>query len=289
MSNRSRMPGPIGKSTTGNEGQLRQDGLLRWRSIDVTDPSWTEWDFPDDTPTELVQSITSTTSGMQIVTDNADSALRWDQTNQTSPRYYKKLQAPGTMGDMSWAQAFSIEFLCTRSAIGANAGNAGSSNNKWDGSGIVVGIADGTGVVAASSAKWVGAGFFNQASNGSVILQIGGDSSSTDLTNTAGAIGYHVLSVNTDGTDADGDTKILRGAGLLMNSSGQSLTSIGMIQQSQEYDGTESVYLFVSPTFYTTVADIDADTDTTWKIWYRIRVAKDGVAPDYIPGDGYSG
>lgn len=285
------MPGPIGKSTTGNEGQLRQDGLLRWRSIDVNDPSWTEYDFDGvgETPTGLVQSITTTTSGMQIVTDNADFALRWDQTNQTSPRYYTKLQGPGTLGYMSWAQAFSIEFLCTRTAIGANDGDAGSSNNKWDASGIVVGIGDESVTNEDSSAKWTGAGFYNRSNDGSVFMRFGGDGGVGDLANAAGAIGYHVLSVNTDGTDADGDTKILRGAGLLMNSSGQSLTSTGMTQQSQEYDGTEPVYLFVSPTFYSTVTDIDADTDTTWKLWYRIRVALDGVAPDYIPGDGYSG
>ena len=287
MGRRSRVPGPIGKSTTGTEDDWREDGLLRWRSIDITDPSWT---VGTDGDTDLVQSITTTTAGMQIVTDNAKSALRWNESVQTSPRYYKKLQGPGTMGDMAWAQGFSIEFLCTRSAIGANAGNAGGSNNLWDGSGIVVGIGDESVTDEESAAKWVGAGFFNRNTNGTVLMRYGGDGGiGSDLQDNAGAIGYHVVSVNTDGADADGDTKILRGVGLLMNSSGQSLQSSGMSQQAQEYDGTESVYLFVAPTFYTTVSDIDADTDTTWKLWYRVRVAKDDLAPDYIPGEGYSG
>tara|TARA_R110000824_G_scaffold293662_2_gene481958 strand:- start:23 stop:865 length:843 start_codon:yes stop_codon:yes gene_type:complete len=280
------MPGPIGKSTTGNESQMQEDGLLRWRSIDVNDASWTE---ADPGSTSLVQSITSTTSGMRIVTDNADFALRWNTSTQTSPRYYKKLQGPGSMGDMAWAQAFSIEFLCTRTSINANDGNAGSGNNQWDSSGIVVGIADESCVADVSDVEWVGAGFFNKQSNGALIMRYGGDSGDGDLSNSAAVSGYHVVAVNIDAADADGDTQILRGAGYVMNSSAQVLTSSGMSQQTHEYDGTEPVYLFVSPTFAATTSDIDADTDTTWKLWYRIRVAKDDLVPDYIPGEGYSG
>lgn len=286
MSHRNRMPGPIGKSTTGTQDDWREDGLLRWRSIDVKDPSWT---LADPGSTGLIQSITSTTTGMQIVTDKGESALRWNASTQTSPRYYKKLQGPGAMGDMAWAQAFSIEFLCTRTSINANDGNAGASDNQWDASGVVVGIADESCVADVGDVEWVGAGFFNKQSNGALIMRYGGDTSIGDLSNSAAVSGYHVLAVNIDATDADGDTQILRGAGYVMNSSNQVLTSSGMGSQTHEVDGSEPVYLFVSPTYTSTNANIDANTDTTWKLWYRIRVAKDDLAPDYIPGDGYSG
>ena len=286
MSNRTRIPGPISKSTTGTEDDWREDGLLRWRSVDVTDPSWTA---ADPASKSLVQSITPTSSGMQVVTDKADSDVRWNTSTQTSPRYYKKLQGPGTMGDMAWAQAFSIEFLCTRTSINANDGNAGSGNNQWDCSGLVIGIADQSCVADTSDVEWVGAGFFNKQSNGALVMTYGGDSGDGSLTNANAVSGYHVVAVNIDGTDADGNTQILRGAGYVMNSSAQVLTSSGMSQQTHEYVGTQAVYLFVSPTFTATTSDIDANPDTTWKLWYRIRVAKDDLVPTYIPGDGYSG
>ena len=120
-------------------------------------------------------------------------------------------------------------------------------------------------------------------------MSYGGDSGDTDLTNAAAVSGYCLLSVNIDGTDADGDTQILRGAGYVMNSSAQVLANAGMSNQTHEIDGSQAVYLFMSPTFASTTNSIDADTDTTWKVWYRIRVAKDDLLPDYIPGEGYSG
>lgn len=292
MSNRSRMPGPISTSTTGNQRQLEQDGLLRWKSIDLRDGTWSsdaESDFPNGTPTGLVQAITSSSAGMRIQTDNADSALVWNDVNQTSPRYYKKLQGPGAFGGLSWLQKFSIEFLCTRSAIGANDGDAGSGNNKWDGSGIVVGIGDSTCVEDASGVRWTGAGFYNNQGSSSVLMRYGGDSGVSDLANSASVSGYHLLSVNIDATDADGNTQLVRGAGYIMNSSGQVLSTAGMTSQTHEFIGTHPVYIFVSPTYYTTVSNIDTDTDTTWKLWYRIRVAMDDLAPDYVAGGGYSG
>ena len=289
MGRKSRVPGPITKSTTGTEDDWREDGLLRWRSIDITDSSWTLYDFADATPTQLVQSIVTTDAGMRIVTDNADSGLRWNTSTQTSPRYYKKLQGPGTMGDMAWAQAFSIEFLCTRTAIHTNDGDAGGSNNQWDASGLVIGIADQSCVADTSDVEFVGAGFFNKQSNGALLMSYGGDSGDTDLSNAAAVSGYCLLSVNIDATDADGDTQILRGAGYVMNGSSQVLANAGMISQTHEIDGTQAVYLFVSPTYSTTTSNIDANPDTTWKLWYRIRVAKDDLAPSYIPGEGYSG
>ena len=120
-------------------------------------------------------------------------------------------------------------------------------------------------------------------------MSMGGDSGDTDLSNSAAVSGYHVVSVNIDATDADGNTQILRGGGYVMNSSAQVVANAGMSNQTHEYVGTQPVYLFVSPTFAATTSNIDADTDTTWKLWYRVRVAKDDLVPDYIPGDGYSG
>tara|TARA_R100000482_G_scaffold17557_1_gene5070 strand:- start:1253 stop:2095 length:843 start_codon:yes stop_codon:yes gene_type:complete len=279
MSRRTRVPGPIQKSADlGNSNQTEFDGSARWISLDPLSSGWTLND-PDSTGT--INSASVDTNGVRFQLEADNNSERWNQTNQDGPRYYKKLESP--YGPLTFGDSFSVEFLVQRHAVGANSG----SGNQDD-AGFVVGIADSSCVSSTSDVEWVGLGSFNKKENESVTCAIGGDTSLTNVsTSTAMRRCYCWIGPAFDGTDADGNPTVHRSMALTLNDSNQILNTTAPSAQTHEFVGTDPVYLFLAPTFKSTKSGI-ADTDTTWKVWYRINHAPDGMLPSYVPGEGAS-
>ena len=291
---RTRVPGPIIKTqTVGNTAENEVWGDAPWKSLDVNDGTWTEAN-PGSHNT-LVSAITTDADGMRIQMDysthsannfNSGNKQLWDAATMNPKRYYKKLQGPN--GDIRWDQAFNIEFLAFRQSNDANDGTAGPSNNKWDGAGVVVGVADGDIIDTVSNLNWVGAGFYTYTSNGSVMTEIGGDLGVTEISNTDAVKGLAQLGINLNNDDADNDTRIVRGVGYALNNENEVEAHNGLSQQTFEFEGDDPVYLFLAPAFMSTLSDVDTDTDAKWKIWYRLRISTENVSPVYIPGGGIS-
>ena len=285
MNRRTRVPGPVAQDQSlGNSGQRHSDRLSRWQSIDVNDGRWTLYD-----PNNTVVSTTTTANGLRIVNDNAGTANRWNASNQQNGRWYQKLLGPDgnalTFGDF-----FSIEFLIKLHTLHANTSVDGS-----DRSGVVVGIA-GAGITDSVSAiKWAGQGAFLKDTDPVIYLQsvIGGDAS-TNNAQDSGCVGIHTtISPPVDDNDAGEDNPSTRHVAAVMLDSNNHVVHLSngatrAAIQTHEYTVTDNVYLFLAPSWGTTINGID-DADATWSVWYRVNVARDGLAPSYIPGGGASG
>ena len=276
--NRTRLPGPVQESAQiGNSADLLRDGASRWISVDPLSAGWTLND-PGSTGTINGASVDANGVRFQLEADN--NSERWNNSNQHGPRYYKKLE--GAYGPLTWGDSFSIEFLVHRHAVGANSG----SGNQDD-SGFVIGIADSTCTADTSDVEWVGCGFYNNKSNESVALQVGGDTGTTNLSGAQIRRGYVWVGPALDDSDADGHPMIHKAAVLGIDADGRLRDSADPAQQTHEYVSTDEVYIFVAPTFKSSKSGI-ADTDTTWKIWFRVNQAVDGLSPSYVPNGGVS-
>ena len=279
MTRRTRIPGPLQKSLpVGNTDQRTGDGVARWILLD---PLSSGWVFNDPNSYGTINSLTVSANGIRLQLEADQNGSQWNQINQDTPRYYKQLEGPD--GPLTWSSGFSVEFLVSRTSIDANSGDG-----NQDDAGFVVGIADASCVSAVSDVEWVGLGTVNKKENESVTSFIGGDTSITNVSaSTAQRKTYCWIAPAMDGTDADGNPTVHRSMALTMNDSNQILNTTAPSAQTHEFVGTDPVYLFFAPTFKSAKSGI-ADTDTTWKVWYRINHAPDGLAPSYVPGEGSS-
>ena len=281
MNRRGRIPGPIQKNlSVGNLDNLQNDNISRWISLDPTSSGWTAAD-PGSTGT--VNALTTSGDGVRVQLELDNNAERWNQTSQNGKRYYRKIEGPN--GPLTFADKFSIEFLVWRHAVGANSG----SGNQ-DGSGVVVGIADASCTTDTSDVEWIGVGCYNNiASNEAVRVQTGGDTAITTETEQNCRRVYCWIGPAIDDGDADGNPMIHKTAVYNLDANNRVLDSADPTKQVHEYVGTDPVYVFFCPTFYSGSAPGGAtDTDTTWKIWYRVNFAPDGFLPTYVAGDSPS-
>ena len=286
MSKRTRIPGPIVQDQTlGNTGLRFKSGINRWRSIDVNDGKWTLMD-----PNNGIVSVTTTADGMRIVTDKDETAHRWHTGNsQNAGRWYQKLKTPDG-ADLKWGDFFSIEFLVRLHDMHAN-----TSDDK---SGLTVGITTST-VGSDGASVWVGGHLFfiGTANDAQLEMYVGGtDGTSNFADNDCKGAHFVINHVINDDNDAGSDSAEEAGVrailGTALNSSGQAThpnNATKVIQQdSSQFALTEDVYVFVCANHSTTGGSTN-NPDATWKVWYRLNVARDGVNPTYIPGGGSSG
>lgn len=288
MSRRTRVPGPITEDQThGNSGLRFESGINRWRSIDVNDGKWTLMD-----PNNGIVSVTTSTDGMRIVTDKDETAHRWHtgNNNQNAGRWYQKLKTPDG-ADLKWGDFFSIEFLVRLHALHANTPN----NDK---SGLTVGITTST-VGSDTTSIWLGGTLFfiGTAADSQLKMYVGGHDAMSNFTDAdcRGAhffVNHVINDDNDEGSDGNEEAGVRAISGTALNASGQAThpdNATKVIQQdSSQFDITEDVYVFVSANHSTTGGSTN-NPDATWKVWYRLNVARDGVNPTYIPGGGESG
>lgn len=283
MDKRGRIPGPIQKNlSVGNLDDLVNDGVSRWHSIDVHDGSWTL-----NNVDSILIANSSSASGMRFETDFNQRGSRWNATNQDVPRFYKQLP-PHNGRTLTWADKFQIEFLIERVAVHGNTSTA-------DRSGITVGIADSSCQTAVSDVEWMGmqcSQQLNQTIDGvpntlGLQTQVGGDGSLSGNNGSATNKGYGIIAPNFDDTDGDGNTSTLHGMAFGLNSSNQYVNHVASGGNTHEYVGTDAVYLFLA-TMWTGTVSITANSDATWKAWYRINLTENLLSPDWQLGGGES-
>ena len=287
MSRRTRVPGPIQRQlSVGNFDQLQPNGISRWRSIDVNDGNWTLYD-----PNSMIVSVATTSAGMRIVTDKDKTAsgYRWragsSGSKQPSGRWWTILKGPDGK-PLTFADFVTIEFLIRHETSHAN-----TSESAGDRSGIIIGIASHE-VTDSSDVPFGGVGLFIQGDGATPRMQstIGSQGAlSTDGDEDMRGI-YAQIMPPIDDDDVDENPQIRFVTGCALTSGTQAVGNDGTRSGTitTEFTATDSIHLFVANNWASTVANI-ADSDNTYKIWYRINVARDGLTPTYIPGGGESG
>lgn len=289
MGKRTRVPGPIANDQTlGNSGRRVNPGISKWISIDPLDGTWTKYD-----PNNTLVSESVSASGFRFAVDKSknDSTYRWNNTKQGSVRWYKRLTGPDGQ-PLQWSDFFSLELLTECVERHTNTGNT------VDKHGIMMGIG-GNGVTnAVANVNWMGSGSTHQFANttngnGQKII-IGGDSSFANDHSSTSRKGYAVIAPPIDGTDADGNPMIKHCFAYCLDENNR-ITNNGddaprPSLQTFEFIGTDNVYLFVASTYasYTDLTN-HSNPEATWKMWYRVNVARDGLSPTYRPGGGVSG
>ena len=276
MSHRTRIPGPIRDITTGNTRKPKE-GEGKWISIDVNDPSagWTKYD-PDST----IVSVVTDPTGLRIVQDNAENDERWSASAQGSGRWYKLLIGP--YGPLTWNDQFTIEFIIELNSYNAN-------TSVTDRSGVVLGIADSDVTDSQASVNWAGmAGFIKYNSPAGLQGVIGGDTGTTNAQNSSCVKLYGLISPPIEDSDADDNPSTRRTMMFLLDSNNDLRATAQSAEQTHEYTESDNVYLFLAPSYGGTTSGID-DPDGTWKVWYRVNLAPDGLNPVYYPNSGTSG
>ena len=289
MSRRTRVPGPITEDqTVGNSGLRFRSGVNRWRSVDVNDGGGTLRD-----PNSGIISVTTTTDGMRIVTDKDETAHRWHtgNNNQNAGAWYQKLKTPDG-ADLKWGDFFQVEMLVRLHQMHANTPN----NDK---SGFTVGIANSQ-ITSTGTVEWIGAHLFfiGNSADEQLKLYVGGHQNTNNAVD-ADCRGAHISvghAINDDNNDpnvtGDDDVGVRMVYGTMLNSSGEATHPENAIKifsiLDNQFTSTDDVYLFVCANHSTTGGSTN-NPDATWKVWYRVEVARDGMNPTYIPGGGESG
>ncbi len=289
MSRRTRVPGPIAQDQSlGNTNQRVPPGISNWISLDPMDGSWTKYD-----PNSTLVSEASSDSGFRFSVDKSknDSSYRWSNSAQGSVRWYRRLtDADGNF--LEWSDFFSVEILIERVTNHANTGNL------QDYHGIMVGIG-GNGVTnATSNIAWMGMAacqsFANSTNGEGQKIIIGGRSSIESDHQSAVTRGYGVISSPFNDTDNDGNPYAKHCFAYCLDANNKVTNSGADAFRTQlqtfEFTGTDNVYIFCAST-YLAYRDLSglANPDGTFKMWYRVNVARDGLNPTYIPGGGVSG
>ena len=276
MSRRSRIPGPIASTTTGNSDAIAH-GESRWQSIDLNNVAdgWVKYD-----PSNLLVGVTTSENGMRFELDVAQNNKRWNATAQNTGRYYRQFAGP--FGLLTWADRFSIEFIIELNAITGN-------TSTCDRAGIVVGLCDAD-VTSGNSVHWVGMTALTKAVNPNGLQgQIGGDSNVANGTGNTTQKLYGVIGPAIDDTDAADTNPQIRSAFMYnIDANGDLVVSTAAANQQHEYTVTDPLYMFVAPSFGSTVNNLTNNPDVTFKMWYRINQAPDALSPTYIPKSGVS-
>ena len=281
MSKRTRIPGPLARDQAlGNSSERQSNGLSRWKSVDLADGTWTKYD-----PNSHIKSVSSSSSGNRVSVYAAKSNMRWTNQSQTAGRWYTKVIGPDGRA-LTWNDFFSIEVIIQLDTLHANTGTA-------DKHGCFVGLVDSDVTDTTSGCTWAGMGTSvnNIDNNGNVGFKIfaGGETIYGNSTNNSCTKIYGHISppVVDQVTGSEPSTRILY-AMFLDASDNELLTSYIPSVQTFEYTASDPVYFFVAPFHTSNKTSLD-DMDATWKVWYRVNVARDGLAPTFVQGGGLSG
>lgn len=281
MSRRTRIPGPLARDQSlGNSSERQNNGVSRWRSVDLADGSWTKYD-----PNAHIKSVSSSSSGNRVSVYAAKSNMRWTNDSQTAGRWYSKLIGPDGNA-LTFNDFFSVEFIIDLNAVHAN--NASTADKH----GAFFGIVDSDVTDTTSGCNWAGAGTsINTMSSGTAGFKIfaGGDTGYSNASNSNCTKVYAHISppIVDQVTGNDPSTRMVY-ALFIDASDNELLNSHTATIQTHEYTAADPVYLYFAPFHTTNNTGLD-DMDATWKVWYRVNLSRDGLAPTFIPGGGLSG
>jgi hypothetical protein len=256
-------PGKGGASAAG-------DWKGQWKSLN---PLHTGWTAADPNSVGQINSIAADGDGIKIVLEADDKARRFDGSSQDGLRYWKPLDGPD--GNLAWSDRFTVEIIAIRTSTDANSGQ--------DSAGFTVGLADDTIKTDVSDTEWCGMMFYNNNSSGDIQIKFGGDTSQASVAASGGIAAYCCIVPPVDNTDGDGDVKVSRVSGYLLNSSNQMVASGASADQSHEYEDGTTVNLFFGPAFL--ASNATDDPDNTYKVWYRVNLLASGFAPAAYTAD----
>ena len=280
MSRRTRVPGPITQDQTmGNSGERQNNGLSRWRSLDLMDGSWTKYDV-----NAHIKSVSSSADGNRVSVYAAKSNMRWTNDSQTAGRWHTKLIGPDGNA-LTFSDFFSVEIIIELHAVHAN------NSNTADKHGVNVGIADSDVTDSNADCHWAGVGTsINVMSSGTAGFKMftGGDTSYQTTGNNLTTKIYSHISPPIKHTNQTGPSTRMVYTLFLDVSDNDLLNSNQAAVQTHEYTASDPVYLYFAP-FHTTNNTNLPDMDATWKVWYRVNLSRDGLAPTFVPGGGLSG
>ena len=286
MSRTNRVPGPIGKASTGTS--KLPNGVNDWISINPLDAGQ-GWTFHQSSQANLV-SLTTSASGIRIqqdITKNGSNECRWNHSAMRADRYYAKLRGPN--GDLSWADNFTLDILISLEAVGSNTGGP-------DKSGVWIGLADKEIETGESQVAMAGGCLYfnnynatnadpNQPSAGALI---GGDTNTTSNASATFRKAYLTVSPVIDGSDDDGNPQTRSVSLQMIDRFDKLVGNLNSGTQTFEYNadtqGEDPVYIFFAPCFVGSNNNSNANTDTTFKAWYRITMTE--LSPTYSPVTG---
>ena len=271
MSRRSRLPGPVARTTTGKH-RVYRPGQSEGISIDINDGTWTEND-----PNSTLVSKATAAAGMTISLESDRDSDDWNSSTQACVRWFKPLTTP--MGSlMPWTDEFGVEFLVQRISTNANDENF-----------LVACISDDP--TDASGQPWAGLKMTND-SDGDIELRYGGDTATNLITGDSGDLGTsprsycNVILQIADDRSSDAIETVGVAAVLLDNDNDVIGGNMGLKQMTFGWNTSNNVYLVVAAGWEASGAS--SDSSAVWKAWYRVTHSFAKMDPLYIPGGGLS-
>ena len=291
---RRRKIGNIKKASLPNADRVSLPDDTHWRSVDVTDGTWS---FADITG-NVFQADTSVSAAngmsLKISKDkDASNEGQWAAANNSCDRYYRKLVGP--RGQLKWTDQFTFECII-------ELGNTNEGRRE----GVIFGLAESRVSNSANTSgtnpngggittefEFYGAKLHHrQTGSGAgdgVYGAIQSGSGQSTFQNSAGVKIYCGWGPPQDTTDADDNPSVRRGYVYLMDQNDRQLTGTGIADFTHEFDnGDGDVYMFLAPSMYSTSSGWVNDPVYDVKVWYRLNVLNQGMAPQYIPNAGYS-
>lgn len=290
---RPRKIGNIRKACLPSADRISLPEDTFWRSVDVKDGTWT---FGDVTGNVNEGSTSTSTSGMSFSILGADGDAsnqgQWGAANNSCDRYSRKLIGPN--GQLKWTDQFTFECIIEL-----------GTTNEGRREGVMFGLAEspvvnsantsGTAPVSSTTTEFEFYGaklHHRQTGSGAgdgVYGAIQSGQGQSTFQHSDGVKLYCSWGPPQDTTDADGDPIVRRGIVYLMDTNDRQLTGTGVSDFTHEFEnGDGDVYMFLAPGMYSTSTGWAADPVYVVKVWYRINMLHQGMAPSYIPNGGYS-
>jgi hypothetical protein len=260
MSRRTRVPGRIDRQGLG--ATVRKS-ISDWIPMNPSDGSWTSTD-----PESVVAATASTSAGVQFQNNKTAFDHHMDNNEDNAGAYFKLLMTedgkPMLFSDPGW----SVEFLIKRQTNGDDSGciNLAVCDAPQD----------------RANRNWIGATYSN-LTNGSGKWYVGTANGMNSGSHAdSDRFLFHVFNpVDTSGDDDNNEiTHVISYANL--NSNFAALQHGAKTNITQEYDQGDMVYIMISSGFdVQSTSEPGANTDNTWKIWYRLNYSPQGVDPEY--------
>ena len=264
---RSRIPGTIAKQTTGQSARV---SVTDWVPINPVDGSWAS-----DDPNSVVASVTASASGVRFQNNAAAFAVHMDQNDDGGAAYYKLLKTadgqPMLFSDPGW----SLEVLIKRQTNGNDNGaiNVAVSDDPSD----------------RTNRNWLGMTYSNKT-DGKGKWYVGtANGVNSGLHADSDRFIFNIFNpVDTSGDD-DGNEVTHAITYAHLNSNFAAIHHGAKTNVTQEYDQGDFVYLMISSAFdNASTSQPNANTDNTWKVWYRLSWSPQGVDPEYrLTGRGH--
>jgi hypothetical protein len=253
-----------GQFTRDNLGQSTRQGVSDWISLNPLDGSWSL-----DDPNNVIASASVSNTGIRLQNAAAAYDHHHVAADDTGACYYKLLTnsegKPMLFSDPGW----NIDILIKRQTNGDDSGQIG------------VYVCDDP--TDRTNRNWLGVTCSNMA-NGAGKWYVGTQNGENSGANAASDRILCSISnpIDTSGDD-DGNEITHNITYMNLNSSLAALQQGSKNNNTQEYDQGDMVYIMLASAFDTeSNSEPGANSDNTWKVWYRVNWSPQGIDPQYL-------